>query len=235
LIANLERVSKVCGRFTLKTPPDEWGQLLLPLADFASLLGNWQPRYNIAPTQPVLAIANNDRGQACAGYYRWGLVPGWATDLSIGNRMINARRESLAEKKSFTGPLARRRCLILADGYYEWQKLDSKRKQAYWISPRCGGVMQLAGLWETNSKATGSPIQSCTIITTAANASMSALHDRMPVVLSGEDAQQWMNPESTSETAWHALQPPAEDLLEPRKVSSHVNNPRHDDEACLLP
>ncbi|MCA9134265.1 MAG: SOS response-associated peptidase, partial [Planctomycetales bacterium] len=164
----------MCGRFTLKTPPAQWSQLLLPIVDFQPLLAGWQPRYNIAPTQDILALACEAENAAYATYFRWGLLPKWATELSIGSRMINARRETLAEKKSFATPLATRRCLIIADGYYEWRP-EKAGKQAYWISPKDGGIMQFAGLWEQNSKIGPQPIRSCTIITTAAAANLAAI------------------------------------------------------------
>ncbi len=239
----------MCGRLTLKTAPDQWAQLLLPALDFERLSHAWQPRYNIAPTQNIVVIANradsdtgaeieNAAGEACHhglhyALFRWGLVPSWSTDLSIGNRMINARYETLREKKSFIGPLRQRRCLIVADGYYEWQLLDAKRKQPHWISPTAGGVMQLAGLWERNTRATGQPVSTCTIITTAANARLSAIHNRMPVVMTSAAAERWMDPACDSDEAYAQLAPAPDGFLIPREVSSHVNNPRHEDEQCL--
>ncbi len=239
----------MCGRLTLKTAPEQWAQLLLPSLDFARLGYAWQPRYNIAPTQNVVVIANlpehsesapilNGAGEGSApslqfALFRWGLVPSWSADLSIGSRMINARYETLREKKSFIGPLRQRRCLIVADGYYEWQQLDAKHKQPHWISPTAGGVMQLAGLWETNSRASGRPIATCTIITTAANLRLSEIHDRMPVVLTGAGAARWMSSACDAEEAYDQLAPAPDDFLTPRAVSSHVNNARHEDEQCL--
>ena len=239
----------MCGRLTLKTAPDQWAQLLLPSLDFARLGYAWQPRYNIAPTQNIVTIANQpdlDTGVGIAGragegsgqslqyaLFRWGLVPSWSADLSIGSRMINARYETLREKKSFIGPLRQRRCLIVADGYYEWQQLDAKRKQPHWISPTAGGVMQLAGLWETNSRASERPISTCTIITTAANTRVSEIHDRMPVILAGSAAERWMATDCDADEAYDLLAPAADDFLTHRAVSSHVNNARHEDEGCL--
>ena len=226
----------MCGRFTLKTPPEQWGQLLLPMAELASQLPAFQPRYNIAPTQDILAIAKCGESNALQlQSFRWGLVPGWASELSIGNRVINARSESLLEKRSFQGPLKQRRCLILADGYYEWEKLDDGSKQPFWISPAEGGVIQLAGLWDSNQRATGQKVQSCTIITTAANSSLAWVHDRMPVMLAGESARRWMDSACDAVEA-HALLGPAEDgFFKTTAVSKHVNNPRHEDPACLQP
>ncbi len=227
----------MCGRLTLKTPPSEWKQLLLPAINFEKFIADWQPRYNIAPTQSLAIIAadfvGKEESPAHFGFFRWGLVPSWATELSIGNRMINARRETLREKKSFVGPLRKRRCLIIADGYYEWQTLDAKHKQPHWIYPSRGGVMQLAGLWETNTRATGQAVDTCTIITTGANSTIANIHDRMPVVLDGESAARWLDPECEEAEAFGLLGPADDAFLQTRKVSSYVNNARHEDPQCL--
>jgi len=232
----------MCGRLTLKTAPNQWAQLLLPALDFGPLASDWQPRYNIAPTQNIVVIAGRNVAESGAGEgggeihfdrFRWGLVPSWSADLSIGSRMINARHETLREKKSFIGPLRQRRCLIVADGYYEWQQLQDNRKQPHWISPAGGGVMQLAGLWEVNTRATGQPLTTCTIITTSANAALSSLHDRMPVVLQRPAAERWMDPSCDAEEAYAQLGPAPDELLQPTAVSSYVNNARHEGVACL--
>lgn len=234
----------MCGRLTLKTPPSQWSQLLLPVLDSEPLWAAWQPRYNIAPTQQVVVIVNQTHedadqvpgklaSQPQFAHHRWGLVPSWASDLSIGSRMINARRESLQEKKSFIGPLSKRRCLIVADGYYEWQQREGG-KQPFWIAPVHGGMLQLAGLWEVNRRATGAPIATCTIITTAANASVSAIHDRMPVVLSNVEAARWLSPECAAEETYQLLETAAAVAeLQPRAVSTYVNNARHEGPQCL--
>lgn len=226
----------MCGRYTLKTPPDQWGQLLLPRLDRAAITDSWRPRFNIAPTQKVIAVASKDSGaELVADYYRWGLLPSWAAELSIGNNMINARRETLQEKRSFKGPLAKRRCLVVADGYYEWQKLDGGGKQPQWITATDSRVMGFAGLWETNKRATGQPIESCTIITTAANEAMRPIHDRMPVVLEGKSAQLWLDLECDVEEAYELLGSVDEDYFTARAVGTHVNSPRHEDEQCIEP
>ena len=224
----------MCGRFTLKTLPDQWGQLLLPLLDIEVAKSLWTPRYNIAPTQNIVAIAIDcESGERLTDYFRWGLVPSWAEDLSIGNRMINARSETLGEKRSFAGPLKSRRCLVVADGYYEW-KTEGKVKQPYWIHPVDGGVFAMAGLWESNRRATGEPIRSCTIITTSANEKLAELHDRMPVMLMTEDAmREWLDPRLAVEDAPHLLATAADDVFEAQAVDRRVNNARIDDADCL--
>ena len=242
----------MCGRLTLKTPPSQWSQLLLPVIDSDPLWAHWQPRYNVAPTQSIVVIANDTDGslttkssrqestpeesQPYFAWQRWGLVPSWASDLSIGSRMINAHRETLREKKSFVGPLQKRRCLIVADGYYEWRKGDDGTKQPFWITPSDGGMLQLAGLWEINSRAKPAAVTTCTIITTAANASVDAIHDRMPVVLRGDAAAQWLSPRSAAEEAYALLEPAAEaSELRTQAVNTYVNNARHEGPECLAP
>ena len=245
----------MCGRLTLKTAPADWAQLLLPAIDFEQWADDWQPRYNIAPTQDIVVIArgarqlsNSEHGRGTTtaaaeeaaaelqfGWFRWGLVPSWSGDLSIGNRMINARHETLREKKSFIGPLAQRRCLIVADGYYEWQQLAAREKQAHWVAPAGGGMLQLAGLWEVNRRATGKPLATCAIITTAANHRLSSIHDRMPVVLAGEAAERWMAADCDADEAYAQLGPAPDDALVPHAVSSYVNNVRHQGAECLHP
>lgn len=283
----------MCGRFTLKTAPDQWGQLLLPLIDLATAKQAWQPRYNIAPTQAVLAVAcgvqpegvpvsmgllpestrpktpdsetdsetdsepdsepdseidsetdalpesgsvsSSEPSTTWAHYFRWGLVPAWGADLAVGNSMINARSESLHEKRSFKGPLAKRRCLILADGYYEWQVGKEGKKHPYWITPATGSVIHLAGLWDVNVKAKARPITSCTIITTAASGDLKHLHDRMPVVLDSAAAASWLDIECAADAAQALLGPAPEGYFTPQEVSTYVNNPRHEDARCLEP
>lgn len=223
----------MCGRYTLKTPPMDWGQLLLPLIDSQTISASWQPRYNIAPTQNVLAVFQAD-ASAAIGSFRWGLLPGWAKDASVGSRMINARSETLHEKRSFSGPLKNKRCMIIADGYYEWQKLANGKKQACWIAPEQGGVMLLAGLWESNRRIAEQPILSCTIITTAANDNLSSIHDRMPVVLDEDAAERWLKPKLEPDDARTMLRAAEDDFFNVRQVSSYVNNARHEGEECIV-
>ena len=225
----------MCGRFTLKTPPDQWGQLLLPLLDVEVAKAQWTPRYNVAPTQNIVAIAVDcESGERFTDYFRWGLVPGWAEDLTIGSRMINARAETISEKRSFAGPLKNRRCVLIADGYYEW-KTEGKLKQPYWIHPTDGGVFAMAGLWETNRRATGQPVKSCTIITTSANAKLAAVHDRMPVVLVDEALQSWLSQDLSTDAATSLLKSAPEAYFDTQAVDRRVNNARFDDEDCLRP
>ncbi|MDM4013825.1 SOS response-associated peptidase [Roseiconus lacunae] len=234
----------MCGRFNLKTPAAAWTQEFLPLwseqeiADRTQQLGV-DARYNIAPTQSVSCICaadvsdQDDRRQW--SLFRWGLVPFWAKDIAIGNRMINARSETAHEKRSFKTPLVRRRCLVPADGYYEWKKTGNG-KQPYVIESTAGDVLAMAGLWEVNQAlgTDGTPLQTVTILTTAANKSLSQIHDRMPVLIKPQDFTQWLDPQNQAiESVLPLLKPAEEDAMTARPVSTVVNNARNDVPECL--
>jgi putative SOS response-associated peptidase YedK len=218
----------VCGRFTLA---DSAHELLRALG--IEVGDELAPRYNIAPTQVVAAVAN--RAPRRLERFRWGLVPAWAKDPSIGNRMINARVETLAEKPSFATPLARRRCLVLADGFYEWRR-DGGKKTPVHIRLPSREPFAFAGLWEEWRPAGGEAVASCTIVTTAADATLAAVHDRMPVVLPRERHDAWLDPSPRS--AADALRVLAD--LPPLPwaivaVSPRVNSPAFDGPECLAP
>lgn len=179
----------MCGRFSLGLDPAEIAAALpgyeLP-ADLA-------PRHNIAPSQPVAVIPNT--GARKVELFRWGLIPAWAKDPAIGNRLINARAETLSEKPAFRGAFRRRRCLILADGFYEWHAEPGRRaKTPYYIRLTSGGLFAFAGLWETWQPPAGAPVHSCTLITTTPNALIAPLHDRMPVILPEAVYALWLEP-----------------------------------------
>jgi putative SOS response-associated peptidase YedK len=190
-------------------------------------------RYNIAPTQPILGIANNhpDRFE----HFHWGLIPSWAKDPAIGNRMINARAETLAEKPTFRTALRRRRCLIPADGFYEWKKdPGGKTKTPMLIRMKSGEPFAFAGIWETWHSPDGSVIPSCTVITTQPNELMATIHDRMPVILKPEDYQRWLDPkERDPADLTDLLNPYPAVRMEAKPVSRAVNNPKHDSSACI--
>jgi putative SOS response-associated peptidase YedK len=179
----------MCGRFTLRTPAHEVADAFRVPATLFEL----PPRHNIAPTQQIAAVRANQKTESRElVMFRWGLVPSWANDLAIGNRMINARGETLDEKPSFRKAFAARRCLIVADGFYEWQK-QGKSKQPYHITLSDGRPFAMAGLWEHNQRC-GEPFESCTIVTTSANALLESLHDRMPVIIPPEHYNLWLDP-----------------------------------------
>jgi putative SOS response-associated peptidase YedK len=186
------------------------------------------PRYNIAPTQSVLAIRADEQAGREAQTLRWGLVPFWAKDLAIGSRMINARGETVSEKPAFRQAFRRRRCLIPADGFYEWQKVPGG-KQPWFISRRDDIPLAFAGLWERwDKRGTEDPVETCTIVTTAANATLAPLHDRMPVILGPQDWDSWLGANTPPEALVDLLRPAADDLLGARPVSRRVNSPGND-------
>ncbi|XSG85033.1 MAG: SOS response-associated peptidase [Methylohalobius sp. ZOD2] len=195
----------------------------------------WPPRYNIAPSQPIpMAIAPDDRARGRRlTFARWGLIPFWSRDESIGRRLINARAETLAERPAFREALRCRRCLIPAEGFYEWQRTE-RRKQAYAIRRRDGDLIAFAGLWESwRHPRSGEEIVSCVIITTAANRTISPLHRRMPAILEENAWDAWLDPTDT--TTQDLLAPCGDAILEIQPVSAYINNPRHDDPRCLDP
>ncbi len=236
----------MCGRYSLTTPVEGLRQLF----DFPEQ-PNLAPRYNIAPTQSVAAVrrpppagvegegeappASRTQGRQLV-LLRWGLVPHWAKDASIGGRMINARAETLAEKPSFRAAFHKRRCLILADGFYEWQKQDKGPKQPYRIALNNGGPFAFAGLWERwRDAAAGSLIESCTIVTTEANALLRPIHDRMPVILPPAAFDVWLDSETKSEVALGLLRPFESDNLVAYRISLRVNSVANDDAAVITP
>ena len=226
----------MCGRFALMTPTEQLAmQFEVPETAVATLPPS-VPRYNIAPTQPVAAIRLDANGTRDFTFFHWGLIPSWAKDPNIGSRMINARSETVTEKPSFRTAFKRRRCLIPADGFYEWQKLGSG-KQPMFIHPAEGEErpFALAGLWEFWSDPDGGTIQSCTILTTSPNELMAPIHNRMPVIIEPEDYDLWLNPEPDPEQGLHLLRPYPAEKMAAYPVSTVVNNPRNDVPDCVQP
>jgi len=221
----------MCGRFTLTVDPADL-QTAFPNFSFPP---QGKPRFNIAPSQPVLALANDDKLRA--DYFVWGLIPLWAKDPSIGSRLINARAETLAEKSSFRGAYKYKRCLIFADGFYEWKtQPGTKIKIPHYIRLKSGQPFALAGLWDEWHAPDGSQIKSCTIITTEPNALMVTLHNRMPVILPPEDYPLWLE---ASPQKPETLQPllgqyPAE-AMTAYPVSTLVNSPANDRAELVVP
>jgi putative SOS response-associated peptidase YedK len=226
----------MCGRFSLTTAAVAMRRLF----GFAGPLPNLPARYNIAPTQQV-PIVRLDRSSAreLKGV-RWGLIPFWAKDAAIGNRLINARAEGLAEKPSFRAAFRARRCLVPADGFYEWQA-SPRGKRPYRIglqgaAPEVLPLFAFAGLWEHWEKAPdGVALESCTIVTTEANELLRPIHERMPVILAAEDYASWLDPATPAKAALALLRPyPAAAMLA-YPVSTRVNNVRFDDALCIAP
>ncbi len=221
----------MCGRFTLTADP----AALQSAFPWITIPPEISPRYNIAPTQPVAVIPND--GQNRMDYFVWGLIPFWAKDPKIGNRMINARSETLAEKPSFKNAYKRRRCLILADGFYEWQRRPgSKTKVPYYIRLESGEPFAFAGLWEEWHSPDGSEIKSCTIITTEPNSLVARVHNRMPVIMAPAGYEDWLDPgERSPESLNELLGPfPALEMMA-YPISRKVNSPANDSPDVIEP
>jgi putative SOS response-associated peptidase YedK len=241
----------MCGRFVSASPPDEIARYF----DAEGAPEALEPSYNVAPTNDVYAVTA-EGGVRRVEAYHWGLVPKWAKDPKIGSRMINARSETLAEKNAYKAAFKRRRCIIPADGFYEWKKPPegSPRKtpkQPYFINRADGERLAMAGLWEvwkgqrppkgTETEPAGGPaadeeLHSCTIITTEANETMAPLHDRMPVLLPESAWDEWLDPANDDlDTLGKLLVPARPSLLATRPVSTAVNSVRNKGEELLAP
>jgi putative SOS response-associated peptidase YedK len=220
----------MCGRFTITVNADTMQQEL----GLVGMPEHYQPRYNVAPSQPVAVVADGERRQG--EWMRWGLIPSWAKDTAIGNRLINARAETLAEKPSFRSAFAKRRCLILADGFYEWQKGAGPdgRAQPYLFRLEDQKPFAFAGLWEFWRSPEGEEVRSCTIITCEANDCVAPVHHRMPVLLSGDNLWNWLSPEQPG-SLQKLLQPYPPELMARYPVSTRVNSPDFDLPALIEP
>lgn len=246
----------MCGRFTLRTPAPKLMELFRT-PEFPSLF----PRYNIAPTQRVLIVRVNPQPQSIhaslsheAVLARWGLIPFWAKDQSIGNRMINARSETVAEKPAFRQACQKRRCLVPADGFFEWEPVEPKKKQPWLIHMHDSEPFAMAGLWECwkvrstsaqHSLRSSYPepniaddnesdfLISCTILTTHANEDMQPIHDRMPVILQPNQYDAWLSEDSSPQQRQQLMQPLQNGLLQKYRVSTVVNKPGNDIPECV--
>ncbi len=221
----------MCGRFTLVSPEQAVKELSGEAP--AESLGALSPRYNIAPSQQILAIRVGAGGKTEAVRLRWGLVPSWAKDASIGNRLINARAETVAEKPSFRAAFRARRCLVAADGFFEWHGKGAA-KTPHYFRMAGGRPFAMAGLWESWQPADGPSLESCTIITTAANSVVESIHPRMPVILAREQYQAWLRTDDGGE-AGRLLQAYPAGLMETHPVSRAVNSPHNDGPQCIAP
>jgi putative SOS response-associated peptidase YedK len=226
----------MCGRFTLTSPT----QSLREAFDFMEI-PNLPARTNVAPGQQILAVRLGDAdgrtderpdGRRHAVQLKWGLVPFWADDPAIGNRMINARAESAAEKPAFREAFARRRCLIPADGFYEWKAVGGGArplKQPYRATLAGGGPFAFAGLWERNTKVAADPLETCTILTTTATPELAHIHHRMPVILPPEALAAWLDPQTKPEALAALLEPWPGEPMRAYPVSTRVNSVANDD------
>jgi putative SOS response-associated peptidase YedK len=219
----------MCGRYTLATNTQKLAESFSGFEVPAEL----PPRYNVAPTQPIAVVANN--GQHKVEFFQWGLIPSWAKDPKIGNQLINARAETLGEKPSFKNAYKRRRCLVLADGFYEWKKEDDGAKTPMYIRLASGDPFAFAGLWEMWQTAENT-ILSCTIITTDPNDLMAQIHNRMPVILPPAAYEQWLDPaERRPDDLQGLLHPYPTELMTAYPVSKMVNSPKNDSPALIEP
>jgi putative SOS response-associated peptidase YedK len=232
----------MCGRFVSSSPPDQIAQYFGAEAPTEKAL---EPSYNVAPTNDIYVVLESG-GIRRVEPMHWGLVPSWAKDLKIGNKLINARAETVAEKPSFRSAFKRRRCIIPVDGFYEWVKVaGQKKKQPYFISRPDGDPYAFAGLWETwrPSKDSDDEVHSCTIITGSPNEKMAEIHHRMPIMLPPDTWEPWLDPDNTDvEEVGRFLVPAPVSLITFHPVSLEVNNPRNKSEhlsdeveAAILP
>lgn len=219
----------MCGRFTFTISPE-----MLAGIFGVTMPADLPPRYNIAPTQQVLAVRATERGREAA-LLRWGLIPSWAKDPSIGSRMINARCESVHEKPAFRHAIRHRRCIIPAGGFFEWREEGGKKFPLY-VRPKGDAFMAFAGIWDHWKDPSGQLIESCSILTTTSNSLVRQLHDRMPVILPPEAFATWLDPIMTDPERLQLLyQPFPADLMEMYQVSTLVNSPRNDSPECIRP
>lgn len=218
----------MCGRYTLAVSPARLAARfsVTPPLDL-------QPRYNIAPTQSVIAVRETTEGRQLATL-RWGLIPSWAKDATIGSRMINARSETVLEKPSFRAAFRQRRCLIPASGFYEWQTLPTG-KQPFYFTLRDDDLMAFAGLWEQWRSPDGTVVESCTILTTAANEIVAPIHDRMPVIIPSDLDARWLDPGADIGQLYDLCRTPPPVALHCYPVSPAVNQVRNDSEALIQP
>lgn len=220
----------MCGRFVLTTDADSLRQQF-QVADVAPVVS----RYNLAPTQEIAAICQTGDGYRHLKTVRWGLIPHWAKDIAIGNKLINARSETVADKPSFRQPIRYHRCLIPASGFIEWMRQADDSRQSYYIQRKDGELLAIAGIWDT-WKGSDQVIASGTILTTAANSLVATLHDRMPVLLSSSEYDQWLDRDITDPQQLKGIYTPyPADPLQATPISSLINNPRHDSPDCLEP
>lgn len=227
----------MCCRFTLRKSPASLAKQLPELNVSAALNRHFAPRYNIAPTQAVLAVRRSQASDFRAEFtfLSWGLVPHWAKDANLATSLVNARAESAAQKPSFKGPIRHHRCLIPADGFYEWTRVG-KEARAHFFTRAQEESFCFAGLWEHWGSPDGSEIESCTLLTCAANADIEPYHHRMPLTIAPADFERWLDPSlQTVAAIADLLLPPPANTWQVRAVGPAVNNVRNDGAECLLP
>jgi putative SOS response-associated peptidase YedK len=222
----------MCGRFTQSQRAE-----VIAKTFQVENVSTLEPRYNIAPTQSVATILQRgDKKTRQFKLLQWGLIPSWAKDTKISSKLINARAETVDEKPAFRNAFKHRRCLVIADGFYEWQSQEAKqRKQPFYCRMNNGGAFAFAGLWESWKDPNGEVTESCTLLTTDANELMRPIHHRMPVILSPEDYDLWLDPEvQESKVLQPLLRPYAADDMQVYAVSTKVNKAANDQAECIL-
>jgi putative SOS response-associated peptidase YedK len=215
----------MCGRFTLTATFEE----IIDRFDIQAFLDeeNYAPSYNIAPSQAVLAVINDGKSNRM-GFLKWGLVPPWAKDPAIGHKMINARAETISEKPSFRNAFNKKRCLVIADSFYEWKRHEDKSKTPIRIKLKSDNLFAMAGIWEAWKSPEGKTLYTCSVVTTGPNELMKNIHDRMPVILKPDDEKIWLNPSISGTGDLNKLLVPFdENLMETYEVSSLVNSPKN--------
>ena len=223
----------MCGRFTLFA---EFNEIIERFAIEAAIEEElYNPSYNIAPSNSVLSVINDGQKNRL-GYLKWGLIPPWTKDEKMGFKLINARAETLLDKPSFRDAFKKRRCLIIADSFYEWKQSDHKTKTPMRIKLKNNQLFAMAGLWERWKSPSGNMLYSCSVITTAPNELMKEIHDRMPVILTPEDEKVWLNPGTKDLSHLNQLlKPLSEELMEAHEVSQLVNSPKNNSPHLIQP
>lgn len=220
----------MCGRFDLHIPRE-----LLERIFGAPFLHDIQPHYNIAPSQQIVVVRTDQEGNRQFAFLKWGLIPYWTKDPSIGSKMINARSETVDVKPAFRNSLKHRRCIIPANGFYEWEEVEGKKKPLY-VKMKDDSPMLFAGIWDHWKSSEGNEIESCTILTTNSNELIKPLHDRMPLILEAGDVNLWLDTQVTDpEKLKLLLVPYPSEKMGMFPVSEIVNSPRNDNPECILP
>lgn len=221
-------MGSMCGRYLLRSKGEDIGRAFGARIDLDLV-----PRYNVAPSLMLPVVRADEEGARRADLLRWGLVPGWAKDLSIGNKLVNARSETVAEKPSFRRAFKKRRCVVPMDGFYEW-KATPTGKQPYLATMKDGSLLGVAGLWERWEPKDGEPVESFTLLTTEANDLLAEVHHRMPVLLGTGELPVWLDPGVSDRDALEAMfRPYPSELMEIRPVSRRLNSVKNDDPSVL--
>lgn len=218
----------MCGRYSVTTAPEAMRRLFRYRE-----LPNFPPRYNVAPTQPIAVVCFID-GERHFALMRWGLLPSWVKDPANFSLLINARGETAAEKPAFRAAMKRRRCLIPADGFYEWQR-DGARKRPFYIRQKSQQPFAFAGLWETWTGPNGEELDTAAIVTIGANATLKPIHDRMPVIVPPDAFDLWLDPNADARLVQTLIAPAPDNMLEAYEISTAVNRTANDGPQLLLP